>query len=298
MKPSNMIFKMNRISLLFFALIILSCGRPVAEFAYSGAKVAPAKVAFDNKSKEGESYEWDFGDGTTSTEESPNHRYATSGNYTVLLKVNKGNKSDTKKEQILIESPEQCYVEIQTDYGNMLILLYDATPQHRDNFIKLAEEGFYDDLLFHRVINGFMIQGGDPQSKNAKPNAQLGSGGPGYQIPAEFVDSLVHIKGALAAARTNNPEKKSSGSQFYIVQGRKVDDRQLNMIEARQDFHYSSQQKADYAELGGTPQLDRAYTVFGMVVEGLDVIDKIANVKTKPSDRPVKDVKMKIRVIK
>jgi peptidyl-prolyl cis-trans isomerase B (cyclophilin B) len=292
---------MNRILIAAFGFLFFSCGRPVAEFTYSGEKEAPADVQFETTQKEGESYEWNFGDGNTSSDVQPSHRYSNSGNYTVELKVIKGEKSAIKKKELLIESPEQCYVEIQTDYGNMLVLLYDATPQHRDNFIKLAEEGFFDDLLFHRVINGFMIQGGDPNSKNAKPEDRLGSGGPGYQIPAEFVDSLIHLKGALAAARTGdqvNPEKKSSGSQFYIVQGRPVTERQLSIMEAQKDFNYSSDQKAAYLELGGTPQLDRGYTVFGMVIEGLDVIDKIAAVKTLPGDRPAKDVKMKIRVIK
>ncbi len=289
---------MNRFFFVLFGLVFIACGKPIADFAYSGKQEAPAKIKFEKDAKEGESYEWDFGDGNKSSEVSPEHRYATSGNYTVVLKVTKGEKSASEKKDILIESPEQCYVEIQTDFGNMLILLYDATPQHRDNFIKLAEEGFYDDLIFHRVIAGFMIQGGDPNSRNAKSGQRLGTGGPGYQIPAEFVDSLVHTKGAVAAARTNNPEKKSSGSQFYIVQGRKITERQLNLTEAKQDFNYSSDQKKTYLETGGTPQLDREYTVFGRVVEGLEVIDKIAAVQTGPADRPKKDVKMKIRVIK
>lgn len=277
---------------------VWSCGRPMADFTYTGGSEAPAKVKFEKEAQEGETYEWDFGDGNKSDEVSPSHRYTNSGNYTVVLKVNKGKKSATKKKQLLVESPEKCYVEIETDYGNMLVLLYDSTPQHRDNFIKLVEEGFYEELLFHRVIQGFMIQGGDPKSKDAKPNARLGGGGPGYQIPAEFVDSLVHVKGALAAARNNNPEKKSSGSQFYIVQGRKVSDRELSLQEARGDFNYTSEQKTLYKELGGAPQLDRAYTVFGMVIEGMEVIDKIARVKTGPSDRPLKDVKMKMKVIR
>lgn len=293
-----MICKIDKLFFLFTLLVIISCARPVADFTYSGITEAPAEVNFENNSKKAETYEWDFGDGNTSSEAAPKHRYSNSGNYTVVLKAKKGDKTNTKKKQLLVNSPEKCFVEIQTDYGNMLILLYDATPMHRDNFIKLAEEGFYDDLLFHRVIEGFMIQGGDPASRNAKPNDNLGSGGPGYQIPAEFVDSLIHVKGAVAAARTNNPEKKSSGSQFYIVQGRKVTERELSLVEAKEDFNYSSDQKEAYDSLGGTPQLDRAYTVFGMVVEGLEVIDKIAGVKTKPGDRPLNDVKMKIRVIR
>ncbi len=280
-------------------LLVLGCSKPFADFAFEDKKhTAPINVDFENKSKEAEAYEWDFGDGNKSTETAPSHRYTSSGNYTVTLKASKGGKSTTKKKKIVVDAPIQCLVEMETEFGNMTILLYDETPQHRDNFIKLVEEGFYDDLLFHRVINGFMIQGGDPNSKNAKPNARLGSGGPGYQIPAEFSDSLVHIKGALCAARTNNPQKKSSGSQFYIVHGKPLTDGQLKMIEAQKDMNYTPAQKKAYLELGGTPHLDRQYTVFGMVISGLDVIDKIAAVKTMKGDRPETDVKMKIKSVK
>ena len=212
----------------------------------------------------------------------------------------KDNKQDTESKQLKIESPQKCYVEIETDYGSMTILLFDATPQHRDNFIKLAEDGYLNGLLFHRVINGFMIQGGDPNSRDAKPGEPLGMGGPGYLIPAEFVDTLIHTKGALAAARTGgpgNPEKKSSGSQFYIVQGKPLSDRELSIVEAQKDIRYTEAQRERYKQLGGTPLLDREYTVFGKVISGLDVIDKIANVATNPSDRPKQDVKMNVRVI-
>jgi peptidyl-prolyl cis-trans isomerase B (cyclophilin B) len=192
-------------------------------------------------------------------------------------------------------------IELETAYGNMIIQLYDATPKHQENFIKLAEEGFYDGLLFHRVIDGFMVQGGDPKSKNARKGQPLGSGGPGYTVPAEFVDSLVHVKGALAAARMGdnvNPEKASSGSQFYIVHGRKVNEEALNRIESQKGVRYSKRQREIYKEKGGTPFLDREYTVFGQVIEGLDVIDKIAKSQTDNRDRPVENVEMKIRVIK
>jgi cyclophilin family peptidyl-prolyl cis-trans isomerase len=188
------------------------------------------------------------------------------------------------------------YAQIETDYGNMKVKLYNTTPQHRDNFIKLAKEGFYDDLLFHRVIQGFMIQGGDPDSKDAAPDRQLGGGGPGYQIPAEI--GGLHIKGALAAARTNNPEKKSSGSQFYVVQGKPMTDAQLNGLEGSKQISYSPEQRELYKTLGGSPMLDNEYTVFGEVVEGMEVIDKIAAVPTKPGDRPVEDVKMKVSIVK
>ena len=188
------------------------------------------------------------------------------------------------------------YVLIETEYGNMKVLLYNETPQHRDNMVKLAKAGFYDDLLFHRVINGFMVQGGDPNSKEAPADRRLGGGGPGYQIPAEI--GLPHIKGAIAAARNSNPEKKSSGSQFYLVHGRKMTDAQLDGIQNQKGITYNEEQRKLYRELGGTPQLDQDYTVFGEVVEGMDVIDKIAAVETAPGDRPVKDVKMKIRMTK
>ena len=261
--------------------LMSSCGKPIAQFSYSGDKnPAPTQIQFQNQSKKAESYEWNFGDGKGSLDESPSHEYKSSGTFTVELMAKKGNKTVTTQKQITIEAPENCLVEVETTYGNMIIELYDATPQHRDNFIKLVEDGFYDGLLFHRVIDGFMIQGGDPESKDAAADKMLGTGGPGYQVPAEFVDSLIHVKGALAAARTNNPEKKSSGSQFYIVQGKKYSDSELNLIEARKDIRYTKTQRELYKSLGGTAQLDREYTVFGRVIRGMEVIDKIATTRT------------------
>jgi cyclophilin family peptidyl-prolyl cis-trans isomerase len=292
--------KHNVTILTAIALVFLAaCApKPSATFLKPMTKlVAPAEYTFTNTTKSADAYEWDFGDGTTSKEVSPTHRYNRSGNYVVTLKAMKGSKVAIRKEMIQVAAPERCLVEIETEYGTMLAELYNSAPKHRDNFTKLADEGYYNDLLFHRVINGFMIQGGDPNSKGAKPGAQLGSGGPSYQIPAEFVDSLAHTKGAICAARTSNPEKKSSGSQFYIVQGSPVTPEMLNQFETMKNFHYTPQQRADYAKYGGTPQLDRDYTVFGRVLQGLDVVDKIAAVKTQPGDRPTKDVKMTIRVI-
>ena len=194
------------------------------------------------------------------------------------------------------ENDPHTYAEIETDYGVMKVKLYNSTPLHRDNFIKLANEGFYDGLLFHRVINKFMLQGGDPDSRNAAPEKSLGMGGPGYQLDAEI--GAPHLKGALAAARTQNPEKKSSGSQFYIVQGRPVDDNELNQTEQRQNIKYNEAQRKFYKEIGGTPFLDNDYTVFGEVVEGMEVIDKIGSVQTRPGDRPVEDIAMTVRILK
>jgi len=192
-------------------------------------------------------------------------------------------------------------VEIITEFGTMKVRLYDETPLHRDNFIKLVEEGFYNDLLFHRVIKNFMVQGGDPNSKGAEPNTPLGNGGPGYTIPAEIKPGLFHKKGVLSAARLGdqmNPEKASSGSQFYLVQGTKVPAATLQQFAARSGYQYSPEQIEAYETVGGTPHLDGQYTVFGEVIEGLDIIDKIAAVPTAPGDRPLKDVKMTMRIVK
>ena len=189
----------------------------------------------------------------------------------------------------------KTYAEIETEFGTMKVELYNSTPGHKENFIKLAKEGFYDGLLFHRVIDGFMVQGGDPNSKDAPTGQRLGSGGPGYTIPAEI--GAPHFKGTLAAARTGNPEKRSSGSQFYLTQGRPLTDAQIANFEKQKGIQYTEAQKEKYRTLGGVPSLDMEYTVYGEVVEGLDVIDKIATVAKDGSDRPLQDVKMKVRIL-
>lgn len=212
-------------------------------------------------------------------------------------------KSTAKKHAPVANAPKLIRVpgtrvRITTDSGVIVVRLYDKTPKHRDNFIKLANEHFFDSLLFHRVINGFMIQGGDPLSKNAQPGIPLGSGDVGYTIPAEFDTTLFHKKGTLAAARTDNPEKASSGCQFYIVQGKKYTDADLNMVEMQTGIKFSPSKRKIYKTIGGIPFLDMNYTVFGEVESGLDVIDKIASVTTAPGDRPIGDVRMYIEVIK
>lgn len=190
-------------------------------------------------------------------------------------------------------------VVIETSLGNIEIELYDTTPSHRDNFIKLAEEGFYDGLLFHRVIPGFMAQGGDPDSKNSPPGNPLGQGGPGYKLDAEI--GALHYKGALAAARMNdavNPEKQSNGSQFYIVQGQPVVERLLQQIEQRNGITYTEEQKQKYLEVGGAPFLDNEYTVFGQVTQGLEVVDQLVALPRDGRDRPLENLEMKVKVIR
>jgi peptidylprolyl isomerase/peptidyl-prolyl cis-trans isomerase B (cyclophilin B) len=248
--------------------------------------------------------------------------------------------AETKNTQVLIS----------TEFGDITVLLYDDTPQHRDNFLKLVDEGFYNDLLFHRVIDKFMIQGGDPTSKDAPQNRSLGTGNPGYTIPAEIVyPAHFHKKGALAAARTDsrvNPEKASSGSQFYIVTGEVFTGEQLKQMEdqknferkrqifsqiaaekqdsiqliakdktlldklqnsiikqaeqqlaAEGEFAFTPEQQQAYSTVGGAPFLDNEYTVFGEVVDGFDVLEKIGKAQVGAADRPLKDIKMTVKRI-
>jgi len=186
-------------------------------------------------------------------------------------------------------------IEITTDYGVIKVMLYNETPQHRDNILKLVNEHFYDSTLFHRVIKNFMIQGGDPQSKHAAQGQMLGEGDVGYTIPAEFRPDLYHKRGVIAAARDNNPEKRSSGCQFYIVEGKTFTDAELDAMEQRSGVKYTVEQREVYKTIGGTPHLDQGYTVYGEVYEGLSVVDSIDNVKTDHNDRPLKDVRMFIK---
>jgi len=213
------------------------------------------------------------------------------------------------------ELPATNYYAIDTPEGRMVIHLSDETPHHRDNFKKLVAEGFYNGTTFHRVIAGFMIQGGDPNSKDDDPTND-GQGGPGYTIPAEFSPNLYHKRGALATARTGdnvNPERRSSGSQFYIVHGTNpIDDAMLDQIEHQlrssipdSSFHFSAKARANYLKDGGAPFLDQQYTVFGEVVEGLDVLDKIGKTETARSsgkggnpallDQPIKRIEMTVK---
>ncbi len=243
-------------------------------------------------------------------------------------------------------------VRISTNHGDIVVRLYDETPEHRDNFLKLAREGYYDGTLFHRVIKDFMIQGGDPDSKGAPAGKQLGAGGPGYTLPAEFVyPQFYHKRGVLSAARQGdqvNPERRSSGSQFYIVWGKQYSESELKQMAAQLDgqrgqqifnglaaqhrdsiqamykagdqkglmalqqrlatetekilketpgFTFTPEQMNDYTTLGGPPFLDNQYTVFGEVVEGLDVVEKIQGIATGNADRPKEDVTMTVTVI-
>jgi peptidyl-prolyl cis-trans isomerase B (cyclophilin B) len=193
------------------------------------------------------------------------------------------------------------FVKIETDSGTMVVRLSNKTPQTTANFLKLVKEHFYDGLLFHRVIKGFMIQGGDPQSKNAPAGKVLGEGGLGYTVPPEFDTTLFHEKGAIAMARENddvNPKKASSSTQFYLVEGRTFTDVEMNKIEEKFKIVIPESHRVVYRTIGGAPFLDMNYTVFGQVVSGLDVIDKIARAAKDEHDRPLHDIHMKITIMK
>lgn len=275
-------------------MLLSSCAKPIADFVLTQEdEVAPAGIIIQNNSQNADTYLWDFGDGNTSEEVNPTHEYDLSGRYTVTLNAKKKDKVSKSSKEVVFAAPQDCQILLKTSKGDITIELSDDTPKHRDNMLSLISEGYYDSLLFHRVIKGFMVQGGDPNSRDAQPNTNLGSGGPGYKVPAEINENLVHYKGALAAARQPdqvNPKKKSSGSQFYLVHGGPVSEQSLNRQEQQTGIIYSDEIREKYYEVGGTPFLDFNYTVFGQVIEGYDVLDAIAESKTRPGDRPEEDI--------
>lgn len=194
---------------------------------------------------------------------------------------------------------QQRKVRIDTEFGPIVIMLYDGTPKHRDNFLKLTEARFYDSLLWHRVIPQFVIQGGDPDSKRAATGAPLGEGEYGQRIPAEIKPQYYHKRGAVGMARDNNPDKASSGCQFYIVTGKPFDKEALEKVAQRTLHNWTDVQRNTYKTKGGTPHLDGNYTVFGEVIEGLEVADKIAALPRNAADRPNGDVHLlKVRKVR
>lgn len=203
-----------------------------------------------------------------------------------LFFINQSLNAQSKKDYLLT---------IGTSWGEMHAVLYDKTPKHKANFLKLVDDKFYDGLLFHRIIDGFMIQGGDPNSRQAKPNGILGNGDVGYKVDAEILPDLFHRKGVLAAARDNNPTKASSGCQYYIVQGKIWNDSTLQQQMARSPQRvFTDAQKQVYKTIGGTPHLDGNYTVFGQVIDNLWIIDSVATQKRDKQNRPLVDLPMTI----
>lgn len=207
-----------------------------------------------------------------------------------------------------VNENDEKMVIIATSFGDMKLKLYNETPAHRDNFINLVQDSYYNGTLFHRVMKDFMIQGGDPNSKGAAQGQRLGNGGPGYTIPAEIDHRFIHKKGALCAARQPdrvNPEFASSGSQFYIVEGRVTDANTVLTMEQRrnsllpedQQWSYTDEQVHTYTTVGGTPHLDGTYTIFGEMVEGFDVLDAISVAQVDKSNRPTVDIPMEVMIV-
>ncbi len=199
-------------------------------------------------------------------------------------------QAQIKKDTSAVKQEKEICVLISTTLGDIKVKLYNDTPLHRDNFVKLVKQGYFNGSTFHRVIKSFMIQGGSTPGSNGTQDV-------GYTIPAEILKNHSHKKGALCAARTDNPKKESSGSQFYIVQGKVYNDMELNMIGQQSGHIFTKEERNTYKTIGGSPHLDGNYTVFGEVVEGLDIVDKIAVVKTLPGDRPAEDVKMTMKIV-
>ena len=259
--------------LLFLAIgLTVSCKKddpakpaaPVASFTYS-ADNKTVKFTSTSTNSPTET-NWDFGDGKTGSGDTITHIYDSAGNYTATLTVKNAGGSNSTSQMITVLVKEQI-IEIKTSFGTMIMWLYNETPQHKANFLKLASENFFDDITFHRIVKDFVIQGGDPLSKDDDPNND-GTGGPGYTIPAEIKSTLKHNYGAVGAARTNNPAKASSGSQFYIVVNK-----------------------------AGTHSLDGSYTVFGQIIKGMEVAMEIAVQDKDAADRPIDDIKMDVNIL-
>lgn len=256
--------------LLFSIGTIVSCKKddptpaPAASFTYS---ITDKTVTFTSTSTNNPTeYNWNFGDGKTGSGATVTHTYDSSGSYTATLTVKNAGGENATSQMVNITQKEQL-IEIKTSFGTMIMWLHNETPLHKANFLKLAKENYFDGTTFHRIIKGFMIQGGDPNSKDEDPDND-GTGGPGYTIPAEIRSDLKHIHGAVGAARTNNPEKASSGSQFYIVENK-----------------------------SGTPHLNNLYTVFGQIIQGIDIASKIAEQPKDARDRPIDDIEMDVNIL-
>lgn len=262
---------------LFYAnilalLLLISCNRddvkpqPEGSFVYAYSE-NPREIKFTASGSNINTWTWDFGDGKTAEGQEVTHIYDSSGEFTVTLTV--GNDAGTKPHTKQVRVVDKI-IEIKTSFGDMYMWLYDQTPKHKANFLKLADEDFFDGTTFHRIIQAFVIQGGDPNSKDSDPNND-GSGGPGYTIPAEITPTLKHIYGAVGAARLSNdvnPNRESSGSQFYVV-----------------------------VNTAGTPHLNNEYTVFGFVMKGMDIATTISKQPKDSNNRPNDNIVMDVNIL-
>ena len=253
--------------------------------------VVPAKVYFENTSENVSAYSWEIDGQVLSTDKHLEHTFYESGKHDIVLIAKDGNKTKRKESQVYVEAPLYCTVLIETTMGDLVVELNEETPGHLQNFSNLVEAGFYDGIYFHRIIDDFMVQGGGNENRNSgKRLADPPT------IPSEINTELLHYKGALAAARMPddiNPEKASSGSQFYIVDGRKLNADRMKKIQEEKLFDYTEEQIEKYIAVGGAPQLDGEYTVFGRLISGFEVLDEIARSETNKYDKPLKDIVIK-----
>ncbi len=279
----------RKLALLGCCVLFIQCAKPVAVFDVDKHQdVIPAQLTFSNKSKASESYIWKVNGEVVSTNETLDHCFYDSGKHHVVLLAQAGTKVDSVSKELILRPPGNCMVLMKTSLGDLVMELSELTPVHLDNFVRNVESGYYVGLQFHRVISNFMVQGGD--NKTRKSGRKFDEP---EEIDSEILTSLHHVRGALAAARMPNemnPDKRSSGSQFYIVDGAEMDEKKLKRIRAEKLFEYTEDQIQSYYDLGGAPQLDGEYTIFGRLVRGFDTLDKIASTKTDKFDKPLEPV--------
>lgn len=275
--------------LYYFAFLFLfqnlSLAQVGTDFELLYDSIAPTMLSVRMDKVPKSHYEWWLNDQMIAEDSSPDFFIQSSGRYNLKLIVGEGTRRDSLEKEFFIYAPSKCRFIMQTSAGNMVLELYEETPQHLQNFIDLITKGYYNEVIFHRVIQGFMIQAGEPAGLRLKKAL----------IKAEIDSRFSHVKGALAAARTAdqvNPEKKSSATQFYIVHGRSVSEEDLLNYASEKLIDYTEEQLDAYMKYGGAPQLDMQYTVFGRLIQGFDVLDKIAASPTDSTDRPLEDVKI------
>ena len=274
-------------------MLLSACSKPIADFALKDVQKEnqlPLLLQADNTSKNASSYIWKLNGREVSTSDHLNHQVYDSGRYVIELEAIEEGKSHIQQEEIIVYPSETCLLLMRTSHGDLIFELLEETPLHLHNMEKLIESKYYNGLLFHRIIDDFMIQAGDNKTR---------SSGRRYDDPEpiqhEIITDYPHYKGALAAARMPddiNPERASSGSQFYIVDGRSYDLERMQKVQKEKYFDYTEEQLLTYVDKGGAPQLDGEYTVFGYMKQGFDVLDKIARVSTDKYDRPIDEVKI------
>lgn len=280
---------MNKYIFLIFGLWLTSCSKPIADFVIISENASvPSELKLENNSEGADAFIWKINGEVVSDSVDYSQNIYESGRYTIELIAQKGSQKKSNQKEIVFSAPQECLVLMKTSVGDLLLELSELTPNHRDNFLKLVESSYYDGIIFHRVIDGFMIQAGD-NSLRKSGDVPFSS----QKIDKEFRQELIHKKGALAAARMPdniNPNKQSSPTQFYIVKGTAQSESSVRNYEAGKLNDYSNEQIQAYLDYGGAPQLDGEYTIFGQLIDGFDVLDKISATNTDNRDKPIEDI--------